>query len=86
MPGSITLHFGEVNVEAFLQRPDGCRLFYTIDDYTDPKIEKAWTNEIGRRVMEIESGKAKGIPAATVIAKARQALHETRRLSPARRK
>ena len=23
-------------MEAFLQRPDGCRLFYTIDDYTDP--------------------------------------------------
>jgi pimeloyl-ACP methyl ester carboxylesterase len=23
-------------VDAFLERPDGCRLFYTIDDYTDP--------------------------------------------------
>jgi pimeloyl-ACP methyl ester carboxylesterase len=23
-------------LEAFLQRPDGCELFYTIDDYTDP--------------------------------------------------
>jgi 3-oxoadipate enol-lactonase len=23
-------------VEYFLDRPDGCKIFYTIDDYTDP--------------------------------------------------
>jgi len=23
-------------MDEFLQRPDGCRLFYRIDDYTDP--------------------------------------------------
>src|SRR3972149_1565107 len=25
----------ENTLEMFLQRPDGCRLFYTVDDYTD---------------------------------------------------
>ena len=60
------------------------RIIASIDDYADPEIRKAWTQEIGRRVAEIKSGKAKGIPAETVMAKARRALHETRRLSPAR--
>jgi putative addiction module component (TIGR02574 family) len=62
------------------------RIIETIDDYTSPEVEKAWTEEISRRVAEIESGKAKGIPAAEVMTKARRALHETRCLSPARRK
>jgi putative addiction module component (TIGR02574 family) len=62
------------------------KIIETIDDYTDPEIETAWTEEIGRRVKEIESGHAKGIPAAEVMTKARRALHETRRLSSARRK
>jgi putative addiction module component (TIGR02574 family) len=62
------------------------KIIETIDDYTDPEIESAWTEEIGRRVKEIESGQVKGIPAAEVMTKARRALHETRRLSSARRK
>jgi putative addiction module component (TIGR02574 family) len=62
------------------------KIIETIDDYTDPEIEKVWTDETGRRVNEIESGKAKGIPAAKVMTEARRALHETRRLSSARRK
>jgi putative addiction module component (TIGR02574 family) len=62
------------------------KIIETIDDYTGPKIERAWTEEIGRRVKEIASGKARGIPAAEVMIKARRALHETRRLSSARRK
>jgi len=62
------------------------KIIETIDDYTDPEIETAWTEEIGRRVKEIESGKVKGIPAAEVMAKGRHLLHETRRLSSARRK
>ena len=62
------------------------RIIETIDDYTSPEVEKAWTEEISRRVTEIESGKAKGIPAAEVMTKARRALHETRCLPPVRRK
>jgi putative addiction module component (TIGR02574 family) len=62
------------------------RIIETIDDYTSPEIETAWTEEIGRRVTEIKTGKAKGIPAAAAMAKARRVLHETRCLSSARRK
>ena len=61
------------------------KIIESIDDYAGPEIEKAWTQEIGRRVEEIKSGKAKGIPAEEAMTKARRALHETRRLSPARR-
>jgi putative addiction module component (TIGR02574 family) len=62
------------------------RIIESVDDYADPKIEKAWTEEIGRRVNEIESGGAKGIPSKTVMTNARRALNEIRRLSSARRK
>jgi putative addiction module component (TIGR02574 family) len=62
------------------------RIIETIDDYTDPEVKTAWTEEIGRRVTQIKSGKAKGIPAAEVMMKARRALHETRCLSSAHRK
>jgi putative addiction module component (TIGR02574 family) len=61
------------------------KIIESIDDYADPEIEKAWTQEIGRRVAEIKSCKAKAILAQEAMAKARRALHETRRLSPARR-
>jgi putative addiction module component (TIGR02574 family) len=61
------------------------KIIESIDDYAGPEIEKAWTQEIGRRVEEIKSGKASGIPADEAMTKARRALHETRRLSPARR-
>ena len=62
------------------------RILETIDDYTGPEIETAWSEEIGRRVAEIKAGKARGIPAAEVMTKARRALHETRCISSARRK
>jgi len=61
------------------------KIITTIDDYTDPEIKKTWEEEIERRVKEITSGKTKGIPANEVMAKARRALHETRRVSSARR-
>ena len=62
------------------------KIIESVDDYADLKIEKAWTAEIGRRVKEIESGKARGISAKTAMTKARRVLHEIRRLSSARRK
>jgi putative addiction module component (TIGR02574 family) len=61
------------------------KIIESIDDYADPEIEKAWTQEIGRRVEEIKSGKARGVPVEEAMKKARRALHETRRLSFARR-
>jgi len=62
------------------------KILDTIDDYTDPETEKAWADEIARRVKEIESGKVKAVPADEVMTKARRVLHEIRRVSSARRK
>ena len=62
------------------------KIIESVDDFTSPETEAAWSEEIGRRVTEIESGKARGIPASQGMAKARRALHEARQISPARRK
>lgn len=37
-----------------------------------PKIEEAWTKETRRRVDEIQSGQARGIPFDEALAEARQ--------------
>jgi putative addiction module component (TIGR02574 family) len=42
--------------------------------FQDHEIEDAWTAEVERRVEEIESGRAKLIPAADSIARARAAI------------
>jgi len=39
---------------------------------SDPAIEAAWTEEIDRRINEVETGAAKLIPAEEVFAKFRQ--------------
>ena len=62
------------------------KIIESVDDFTGPEIEAAWTAEIGRRVKEIEAGKLKGVPATQALAKARRALHEARHISPVRRK
>jgi putative addiction module component (TIGR02574 family) len=62
------------------------KIIKSLDGHTDPDIQAAWNDEIGRRVKEIESGAEEGIPAAQVMKDARRALNETRRLSSARRK
>jgi putative addiction module component (TIGR02574 family) len=62
------------------------KIIESVDDFTSKEVETAWTEEIGRRVKEIESGKARGISASEVMTKARRALHEARQISSARRK
>jgi putative addiction module component (TIGR02574 family) len=62
------------------------KIIESVDDFTSYEIASAWSDEIARRVKEIESGKARGIPAEKAMAKARRALNEARRLPPARRK
>jgi putative addiction module component (TIGR02574 family) len=62
------------------------KIMESLDDYTDPQIEGAWSAEIEQRVGEIQSGVEKGIPARQVMKDARAALNEIRRLSSARRK
>ena len=40
----------------------------------DPAIEKAWGDEALRRIAEIESGKAKGIPLDEALARVRKTV------------
>jgi putative addiction module component (TIGR02574 family) len=42
--------------------------------FEDHEIEDAWAAEVERRIEEIESGRAKLIPAADFIARARAAI------------
>lgn len=44
------------------------------EDVAQARIEKAWDEEIERRVSDIQRGKAKGIPAEEVFAKVRSRL------------
>jgi putative addiction module component (TIGR02574 family) len=62
------------------------KIMESVDEFTSKEIEAAWSEEIQRRVNDIESNKVKGIPAAQVMAKARRALNEARKISSARRK
>ena len=43
-------------------------LLASLDEDSSPDTEQAWEQEIGRRVEEIRSGKAKLIPADQVFA------------------
>ena len=49
-------------------------LLSTLQDNVDPEVEAAWDVEIGRRLDEVDSGKAKLIPAAEVFAEVRRML------------
>jgi putative addiction module component (TIGR02574 family) len=40
----------------------------------DPEIEAAWDEEIRRRIAEIDSGKAKLVPAEEVFAEVRRLI------------
>ena len=42
--------------------------------HPDPAIEKAWGDEALRRIAEIESGKAKGIPLDEALARVRKTV------------
>jgi putative addiction module component (TIGR02574 family) len=42
--------------------------------FDDQEIESAWATEVERRIEEIEGGRAKLIPAADSIARARAAI------------
>jgi putative addiction module component (TIGR02574 family) len=62
------------------------KIIESVDDFTSKEIEAAWSEEIQRRVNEIDSGKVKGVPAARAMANARRALNEARKISSYRRK
>lgn len=57
------------------------RVLESLDEgHDDPvAVERAWREEIGRRVREIREGKVKAIPADEVLAHARETLARNRR-------
>jgi len=50
------------------------RLISSLDHEVDADTEKLWLREAERRLAELKSGKVVGIPAATVMRKARATL------------
>jgi putative addiction module component (TIGR02574 family) len=50
------------------------RLISSLDQQGESDAEKLWLEEAERRLSELKSGRAVGIPAAKVIRKARSAL------------
>jgi len=48
------------------------------DDATPEEIEKAWAEEIERRVSNVLEGRSQGRPAAEAIAEIRARLHAAR--------
>ena len=50
------------------------RLISSLDEQGDTDAEKLWLEEAERRLGELKSGRAVGIPGAKVIRKARSAL------------
>lgn len=50
------------------------RLISSLDQDFDPDAEKLWLEEAERRLDELQSGKAVGIPATEVFAKARSTI------------
>ncbi len=42
--------------------------------FEDQEVEEAWSVEVERRIEEVESGRAKLIPAAEAISRARAAI------------
>ncbi|MBW3543159.1 MAG: addiction module protein [Planctomycetes bacterium] len=47
-------------------------LLHSLDEDTDADAEAAWDEELGRRLKDIESGSAVGIPADEVFAALRK--------------
>jgi putative addiction module component (TIGR02574 family) len=62
------------------------KIIESVDDFTSKEVESAWADEIGRRVLEIESGELKGVSATEAMNKARLTINEARRISSRRRK
>ena len=50
------------------------RLISSLDDHADPDSERLWLEEAERRLDELLSGKAAGIPADEVFRKARSSI------------
>ena len=47
-------------------------LLHSLDEKVDPDAAEAWDRELAERLEQIKSGKASGVPAATVFAELRK--------------
>jgi putative addiction module component (TIGR02574 family) len=54
------------------------KLLDSVENFASREIEEAWESELKERVMEIEKGKAVGIPANAAFSKAHRILSEAR--------
>ena len=54
------------------------KLVESLDPSDDPEIRRAWETEIDRRIADVESGRAKTIPAEQVFAEIRASLKRER--------
>jgi putative addiction module component (TIGR02574 family) len=50
------------------------RLISSLDQELSPDVDKLWLQEAERRLRELKSGRAAGIPAEKVVRKARSTL------------
>jgi putative addiction module component (TIGR02574 family) len=54
-------------------------LWFSLNDMTQERIDRAWVNEVKRRWAEYERGEVKALPADQVMREARQRLRQKRR-------
>lgn len=62
-----TSHWSADQVDALVER-------LTLSHYRlpDPAVDKAWADELKRRIEDIESGREKGIPGEETMARVRK--------------
>ena len=53
-------------------------LVESLDPVDDPHIRQAWEQEIERRIVDVESGRSKTVPAEEVFAEIRASLNRAR--------
>ncbi len=70
----------ELSVEERAEVAQGLLVSLDQDSEAPPAedVERAWGAEIARRVTEFDEGRVKGIPAAEVLERAREALRRRR--------
>lgn len=80
----------EANLAKLLQLPPevrlefGERLIASVPPFADPEVAQAWSDEIARRVKEIEDGTAELVPADQAMRQIREELDEINRQERAR--
>jgi putative addiction module component (TIGR02574 family) len=61
----------------------GERLIESVPGFADPEVRQAWSQEIARRVKEVDDGLVELIPAEDVLREARERIDAIRRAASA---